>query len=54
MRAKWQQFDLELCVWTKPSHETKQKRIHAIPLIPHTMALPQEMAQTNEEGPQSP
>lgn len=32
MSAKWEQFDLEAGVWTKPSAHTKQKKTHRIPL----------------------
>jgi integrase len=32
LNASWDQFDLENGAWTKPSHHTKQKRIHRIPL----------------------
>jgi integrase len=32
LRAEWNQFDLEQGVWTKPSHHTKQKRVHRVPL----------------------
>lgn len=30
--AEWSQFDLEAGVWTKPSHHTKQRREHRVPL----------------------
>ena len=30
--ARWEQFDLEAGVWTKPSAETKQRRAHRVPL----------------------
>jgi integrase len=29
--ARWNQFDLELRIWTKPSSETKQRREHRVP-----------------------
>ena len=32
LQAEWDQFDLEAGVWTKPSHHTKQKRVHRVPL----------------------
>lgn len=41
--AKWSEFDLEAGVWTKPSHHTKQKRIHSVPISPAAIALLQEM-----------
>src|SRR5438270_8186123 len=30
--ATWDQFDLDLGIWTKPSSHTKQKRAHPVPL----------------------
>jgi integrase len=32
LRAAWSQFDFQRGVWTKPSHNTKQKRIEHVPL----------------------
>jgi integrase len=32
LTATWDQFDLDAGVWTKPSHHTKQKRTHRVPL----------------------
>lgn len=32
LSAEWSQFDLQNAVWTKPSHHTKQRREHRIPL----------------------
>lgn len=32
LTAEWTMFDLNAGVWTKPSHHTKQKRVHRIPL----------------------
>jgi integrase len=32
MNATWNQFDLERGTWTKPSHHTKTKRRHVVPL----------------------
>ena len=37
--ATWDQFDLDLGVWTKPAHTTKQKRVHRVPLNPLALAL---------------
>ena len=39
LTATWDQFDLEEGVWTKPSHHTKQKRTHRVPLNPAAVAL---------------
>jgi integrase len=32
LSARWDHFDLESGVWTKPSSETKQKRDHVVPI----------------------
>jgi len=32
LKAKWDEFDLERGVWTKPSHHTKQKKVEHVPL----------------------
>ena len=44
--AKWEQFDLERGVWTKPSHNTKQKRVEHVPLSSQALvflkSLPKE------------
>jgi integrase len=32
LAAEWGQFDLEAGVWVKPSSQTKQKRMHRVPL----------------------
>ena len=32
LTATWMQFDVEEGIWTKPSHHTKQKRTHRVPL----------------------
>lgn len=32
LSAEWTQFDLDDGVWTKPSHHTKQRREHRVPL----------------------
>src|SRR5262249_34192586 len=32
MAASWDQFDLQAGVWTKPSHLTKQRAEHRVPL----------------------
>lgn len=32
LAAEWSQFDLHAGVWTKPSHHTKQRREHRVPL----------------------
>jgi integrase len=37
--ARWEQFDLESGVWTKPSAHTKQKKDHRVPLSAPASAL---------------
>ncbi len=32
LNARWEQFDLEAAVWTKPAATTKQRRLHRAPL----------------------
>jgi integrase len=39
LRATWKQFDLKKGVWTKPSHHTKQKKEHRVPLSQAALAL---------------
>jgi len=39
LKATWDQFDLEVGTWVKPSSHTKQKRIHRVPLTPHAHEL---------------
>lgn len=45
--ATWDQFDLDKGVWTKPSHNTKQKRIEHLPLSSQVIGLLKIM---KEEG----
>lgn len=42
-QARWEQFDLDTGVWTKPSHATKQKRLHHFPLSEATLDLLMEI-----------
>ena len=37
--ATWDQFDLDRGVWTKPSHNTKEKRIEHVPLNDQAIAF---------------
>jgi integrase len=39
MTAKWEDFNLELGMWTKPSHHTKQKRTEHVPLSAPALQL---------------
>jgi integrase len=46
--ARWDQFDLDAGVWTKPSSHTKQKREHRVPLSAPARQLLAEMRQSAE------
>lgn len=37
--ARWEQFDLEAAVWTKPATATKQRRLHRTPISGDAVAL---------------
>ena len=39
MNARWEQFDLENGVWTKPAATTKQPMLHRAPLSPAAVEL---------------
>ena len=41
--ARWEQFDLERGVWTKPSHNTKQKRVEHVPLSSQALVFLQSL-----------
>jgi integrase len=43
LAAKWAEFDLAAGVWTKPSTNTKQKRVHRVPLSAAAVAVLVEM-----------
>ena len=43
LAARWEAFDLDKGVWTKPGASTKQKTSHRVPLSAPAMALLQEM-----------
>lgn len=43
MNARWEQFDLQGGVWTKPAATTKQKRLHRVPLSGAALALLQTL-----------
>lgn len=50
--ARWEEFDLDAAVWVKPSHHTKQKKSHVLPLSPAAVAALKSMKETaNEECP---
>lgn len=54
LKAEWEQFDFKRGVWTKPSHNTKQKRIEHIPLNGPALKLLQTMKPKNATGPLFP
>lgn len=37
--ATWDQFDLQTGVWTKPGSQTKQRRVHRVPLSPAAQTI---------------
>jgi integrase len=39
LSARWENFDFDRGVWTKPSHHTKQKRTEHLPLSASALAL---------------
>lgn len=39
LNARWEQFDLDRGVWTKPAATTKQRRLHRTPISRATVAL---------------
>lgn len=48
--AKWSEFDLDKGIWTKPSHHTKQKRIHVTALHPQAVELLRGMKERARDG----
>ena len=54
LKAEWEQFDFMRGVWTKPSHNTKQKREEHIPLSGPTLKLLKGMMPKNATGPLFP
>jgi integrase len=54
LKAEWEQFDFMRGVWTKPSHNTKQKRVEHIPLSKPALKLLQSMMPKNVTGPLFP
>ena len=54
IKAEWDQFNLSTGVWTKPSHNTKQKRVEHVPLSEPTLQLLKSMKTKNANGPLFP
>jgi integrase len=48
--ARWEQFDLVVGVWTKPSAHTKQKREHRVPLSAPALQLLVEIRSSSKSG----
>jgi integrase len=46
--ATWSQFDLERGMWTKPSHNTKQKRVEHVPLSNQAIVFLQSLPKESE------
>ena len=51
MHARWEQFDLEAGIWTKPSHMTKQKKKEYLPLSSEALAILRGLKQQNQGSP---
>lgn len=41
--AEWTEFDLDEAVWTIPSHKTKMRRLHRVPLSRQVLAMIKEL-----------
>jgi integrase len=54
IKAEWDQFDLSTGVWTKPSHNTKQKRVEHVPLSEPALQLLKSMKGDMQAGPLFP
>jgi integrase len=54
LQAKWDEFDLERGVWTKPSHHTKQKKVEHVPLSGAALELLRGMKPKDATGPLFP
>jgi integrase len=50
LNAEWSQFDLKRATWTKPSHNTKQKKIEHVPLNKAALQILERMAKRGATG----
>lgn len=50
LKAKWDQFDLEKAVWTKPSHTTKQQKMEHCPLSPSALNIIKKLNEVKADG----
>jgi integrase len=51
LKAEWSQFDLTAGIWTKPPANTKQRKLHRVPLSACALAVLQEMEKTRDSSP---
>lgn len=49
LSARWEDFDFDRAVWTKPSHHTKQKKKEHLPLSAHALELLRGMHRQTED-----
>jgi integrase len=54
LKARWEEFDLDRGVWTKPSHHTKQKKKEHVPLNSAALDLLASMRPAKVAGPLFP
>lgn len=50
LKATWDQFELEKGIWTKPSHSTKEKKHHHIPLSEPTIMALKTLQKLNKDN----
>jgi integrase len=50
LNARWEQFDLNRTVWTKPAATTKQRRLHRAPISRAAVALLRTVRERAPEG----
>ena len=48
LKAKWEHFDLEEGIWTKPSSHTKQKLLHRVPLSGEAILILKKLKKSSE------
>jgi integrase len=53
LAARWEDFDLELGVWTKPGASTKQKTEHRVPLSAPARQVLAEISRSRENSPET-
>ena len=49
LAARWDEFDLEAGIWSKPASHTKQRREHRVPLSAPALRLLRELRQSSSE-----